>query len=216
MIGIRSVVLLVGLLPVLGGIAGIVLFIVGLVKKRASLWGSGIALAVVSALVLVVGVVFAGFLAFRSSTTAAMRVAATARMNQQAASQAVHHFAFTTCTGLDLPDGALVLGVRNVLGPPPASRDYYLLKLQAPAAFETLLKKHFAPATWPDVRETLTSEPTASTDLWRPADLRNRTYYTRMVRDAPPARGRRVTTVAHDPNAGVAYLVSARQRDGQP
>ncbi len=215
-------IMLLVMLPILGGLAGIVLFVVGLVKKKPAMWGSGIGLAVLSALILVVGAGAAFYLGLRTAAKPMGRAAAQAAAMRQAAAQATDEMeravaaatdsrAFKTCTGLELPEGTLVWGSTEVTGPPPASQTYCYLRLQVSPAFRALLREHFQEANWEDVRETLTSEPTASVDLWTPADLRSKTYYTRTYR-AGGAPYRTVTTIIHDPNVGVAYFIGAPER----
>ena len=204
MVGILIPLLI--LVPLLGGAAGIVLFVVGLVKKKPALWGSGIALAVVSLMVVVVGVVAAGFLTFRSSARATQTMVARA-------SAAGQNDSFRNCTGLDLPAGTRIVASHKVTYAPPASQSCYFLKLRTSPAFETLLEEHFHDAAWRNVRKTLTAEPTASIELWTPADLRDKAYYTRTHRDRPGAPDRMETIVARDPNTSVAYVVSIQQWD---
>ena len=207
-------IMLLVMLPILGGITGIVLFVVGLVKKKPAMWGSGIGLAVLSAVIFVIGVGAAFYLGFRAAAQTAGQAAARAAAMQRAVAAATDSRAFRTCTGLELPEGTLVWGATEVTGSPPASQTYYYLRLQVSPAFRALLREHFQQADWKDVRGTLTSEPTASVDLWTPADLRDKTYYTRTYRAPGGAPDRTVTTIIHDPNAGVAYLIGVRERGG--
>ena len=175
-------IVLVVLVSGIVGLAGLALFIVGLVTKKPAMWGSGIGLAVLSAVIFVIGVGAAFYLGFRTAAQTAGRAAAQAAAMQRAVAAATDSRAFRTCTGLELPEGTLVWGATEVTGSPPASQTYYYLRLQVSPAFRALLREHFQQADWKDVRETLTSEPTASVDLWTPADLRNKTYYTRTYR----------------------------------
>jgi hypothetical protein len=204
-------ILLLILVPVLGGAAGIALFVVGLVKKKPAMWGSGIGLAVVSLLVVVVGVVAAGFLGWRTARSAAQQAVTLAAANRQTAALAVESEIFRVCTGLDLPQGSSVLGAAKITDARLALRRCYFLKLGVQPAFDNFLRKHFERRDWKDVEKTLTRKPTPPVDLWAPADLRNKTYYTRTYRTGPNAPERMVTTIVHDPNAGVAYFVSVRE-----
>lgn len=213
------IVPLLVIVPILGGIAGIVLFVVGLVKKKPAMWGSGIGLAAVSLLVLVVGVVAVGMFAWRTTRRAAQRTATLAAAGRQTAAVAVDSRTFRTCTGLDLPAGTFVVGAIEAIGAtepahaPDASQSCHFLKLDVQPTFDDFLRQHFEKREWKDVEKTLTGEPTATVGLWAPADLRNKTYYTRTYRTRPSAPDRMVTTIAHDPNAGVACVVSVQERD---
>jgi len=211
--GVFPLVFLVGMIPLLGGIAGIVLFVVGLAKKRPALWGSGIALAAVSLVIAVVGAGVVFFFGMRKAAVMSQKAVVQAR---QAVAEAVAkqpEGIFLNCMGLPMPPDVEVVGHRVVTYPPPAGQSIYYMKLRPGKTIETLFAKHFSEASWSDVREDLTGPDAQRLAFWGLSDGTDKRCYKRTHRSRPGAPDRIVTNVAYDPNASVAWFVSVQQWD---
>lgn len=217
---VRMLVLpLIVVLPILAGVAGVVLFIVGLARKRTALWGSGLALALVSLAVFVVGMVAAGLLWYRRAAQVTARRAPAARRavpvavpqrtpgpwRRRAATRP--EAAFRECTGLDAPAGTTFIESREVSYSDGRRIGY--ITLRGTARLAGFLREHFAEATWDEVRGPLAGDEASSVGLWTPGAVRGKAYYTRTHR-AAGRPGTSETFVALDPNAGAAFVVGVR------
>ncbi len=197
MMGIGILALLF-LLPVLTGIAGVVLFIVGLVKKRAALWGSGIALSGISILMLVVGFGLAMFSAVSSVQRMARAPGGTTRpaVFQGLGAQDM----FARFSGVKLPPGCDVVHSSSGSG---TSGRRFALRARTPDTFDAFLASHFQPAGWDDVRGTFTHPDLLGKGIWSRADVTGKTCY----RLAPPRAGGGVYVhIVYDPNRDLAWI----------
>ncbi|HUT01832.1 MAG TPA: hypothetical protein VM031_05220 [Phycisphaerae bacterium] len=204
------VLLLLGaMVPLLAGTAGIVLFIVGLVKKKPAMWGSGLALAVVSFLIVAVGLGALFFVGVRGAQTASRR--AVARAPQVAVAEIARQpqTVFATCTGLELPADIMVVADGGRYSRSGQTNHY--MKLLTSDAFGTFLAEHFAEATWADVRDAMATDEARSFAFWDLAGGESMRCYRRTYRSPTAAPGSIVTYVAHDPNTHTAYVVSVQQ-----
>jgi len=142
------VVVLLLIMPI--GLLGIVLFIVGLVKKKPAMWGSGIAIGILGMLALAVG---AGMLMYLGVRTASTQQVALARAQVAKSFLAAQSAPFKERTGLDLPPGTRVEssisgtdagGTTQVIG----------LYLLVQPDFDEFLADNFTKAKWQDVAPT--------------------------------------------------------------
>jgi hypothetical protein len=120
-----------------------------------------------------------------------------------------------TCTDLLLPPGTKLLGMRTVTSVRPGRdgdlcRRTQYLKVQATEAFGSSLGKRFRKASWPDVQAVMTSNEAACVEFWIPAALSGAACYLCTCPADHDAAWPKTTYVAHDPNSGVAYLVSVQ------
>jgi len=201
-----------GTVPFLAGAAGIALFVVGLVKKKPAMWGSGIALGLISLAIVVVGIGMVAWFGFRSASTVSRKAVVRARTAViQAAAEADPDEAFRTCTDLPLPGGAKVVGFDSITYPPPAGQSNYYFKLMVPRGFEDFLAAHFTEGTWAEIGAAMVGEESRAVGFWDLTDGENKRCYQRTHRDSPADPDRMVTSVAYDPNAGMAYVISVQE-----
>lgn len=193
------------LLLAVPGIAGLALLIIGLIKKRAALWGSGLGIMVVSGLLFLV-MLFVGLFYLRSARVAAPPPSAVSApplaVTAPADLEAFEHY-----TGLPAPEGAeLETGIemRDDAGPRRCR-----LKLKVTPAFGDFLEAHFRKASWADVRGALTARVGARPGSWITGRTEGMVFYTR--RHVGDAGQQIVTSVAYDKSAGVAYVAGVRR-----
>jgi hypothetical protein len=194
-----GMILLLLLLP---GVAGVVLLVVGLARRRPALWGSGIALMALALLGLLVG---AGFAFYATARVAGppMAVPTPAVITGDLADD------FATYTFLTLPNTAEIIATqRSSHG--VSEGVVYLAKLKVEPTFGSFLTENFQPATWDDVRADMTTEA-GEHGLWAPDDLKDRAYHSRSVKTVEDGQACTVRThVAHDAAGKAAYVVSIR------
>ena len=206
--------MLIAMIPLLTGAAGIVLFVVGLVKKKPAMWGSGIALGVVSLIIVVIGTGMAFWFGYRSARSASRRTLTRARQAAAVATaQEDPRAMLQTCTGLAIPGNITVTDARTLTQPPPAGQSVYYMRLHVPAEAGGFWPTHFVEASWSDVEDAMTGKQARSISFWDIADAQGKRCYRRTHRSNPSDPDRMVTHVAYDPNAGVAYVVSAQKWD---
>lgn len=214
--------LLVGaLLLVLGGIMGIVLFIVGLVRQKPSIWGSGIVLGVLTLLLLAGGLVALwnylfvpvpspqlGTLVYDSNASSAAPIV----LNSQTKVVAMEYF--RSRVGVALPEDVLVVWQQNSRFFPAGGgliTDTCLFKLSVPAHFETFLAANFRKAQWPDVKDALRQwEPfhvDIDSSLPEEGQLKALPLYIFTQPEDPNADVVFTTSVAIDPNSRQAWVV---------
>jgi hypothetical protein len=211
----------------LGGITGIVLFIVGLVRQKPSIWGSGIVLGVLTLLLFAGGVVALVNYLFTPIPSPQMRIlvydsnaSSTASVpwdpNSELAAidlQAAKEY-FQDRVGVALPEHVSVVRRQNFMFFPSGGgpgKDTCLLKLSIPADFETFLAANFRKAQWPDVKDAFGQLSTfrENVDLSPPEDGRRKAlpFYTFTQPDDPNADVVFTTSVAIDPNSRKAWVV---------
>ena len=221
------VILLVVALPVLGGIAGVVLFIVGLVRKKAAMWGSGLALAIVSVMIFVVGLIGAAFFWYRAVPTLAapppralrrptvmpMPMPQPGRL-RRTSTVASPRAAFLECTGVSAPADVTFGTCRVVSRGSPDQRSIYCLTLNARPAFVKFLQGYFQKVTWQEARRTLQDKDALAANVWTRSAVVGKAYYFRAHRMVigPPTTLR--TMVAYDAAGGTAYVAGLRLADG--
>jgi len=190
------------LLPV--PILGIVLFIVGLVKKKPALWGSGIAVGVLSLMVLVVGAGMLMFVAMPVARTRAMTVQA------RAASVAMAN-GFQEATGLPLPDGASITRCKRCSSSagPNGSTRVIITHMSVPEDFDGFLAANFKKAQWSDAAPIFQAARSED-ESCLPSDsqLKNAAIYVLTYRTEPDSPAMFVTAVAHDTDTHEAWTVS--------
>ena len=201
-------------IPLLAGAAGIVLFVVGLVKKKPALWGSGIALGVTSLVAVTVGIGMVMWTGFRTARTMSRQTMVRARTAlAEVVADMDGNAAFQTCTDLTLPESAKVTYFDSFTGPPPAGQSLYFFQVRASEGMTEFLTAHFAEISWADARDVMTGDETRMITSWSLPDGKTMRCYRRTHRDKPDDRGRTVTHVAYDPNAGIAYVVGVQEWD---
>jgi len=197
------VVALLLLLPVL--ILGVVLFIVGLVKKRPAMWGSGIAIGVLGMLVLTVG---AGLLMFLSASRARTQM-----MTQiQAASMGSD---FQEITGLILPAGVSVIEQSDFSHAnidTGSSTRVLMLHMSIPANFDDFLSANFTKAQWSAVAPIFQAGR-AGDETFLPGggQLQAASLYWLTYQAEPNSPATFTTAVAHDANTQEAWAVSVEK-----
>jgi len=208
---LAPIIALLLLLPVL--ILGIVLFIVGLVKKKPAMWGSGIAVGVLGMLALVVGAAMFAFVGFRATSTRRM-----VRVQAQAQTQALINtpaLSFHATTGLDLPDGVSVTRT-TVSFSASARADRQTLvsicRMSVPADFDEFLAANFTKAKWPTVASTFRFGR-RKRDSFLPSDsqLQAASLYVLTHQPDPDSTATFTTVVAHDASAQEAWVVSVEK-----
>ncbi len=206
------------LLPVL--ILGIVLFIVGLVKKKPAMWGSGIAIGVLGLLVLTVG---AGMLVFfgvrRAQTQALAQAVAQIQTDAQATQaelmrdlQPLKDFHGTT--GLDLPNGVSVTGTSSFFHLLSVQDDSAQLinvnmrRMSVPADFNQFLAANFTEAQWATVASSF-QIGRSRTELILPSDsqLQAMSLYSLTAQPDPNLPAIFTTAIAHDADQQQAWMV---------
>lgn len=199
------------LLPVL--ILGVVLFIVGLVKKKPVMWGIGIAVGVLGLLVLVVG---AGMLMFLRLG----RVTSVARVQLQASSVTVRTATearrFYGTTGVTLPDGVsfnLISHLNHETDRPDGQREILVLRMSVPADFDEFLAANFTKAQWSNVAPTFQTGRENGHESFVPNDsqLQAASLYVLTTQPDPNSPATFVTAIAHDANTQEAWTVSVEK-----
>jgi len=192
-------VLLAAAVVLVGITAGVVLLIVGLTKRRPELWGTGLAVGVVSLLLMVAALgVFVRKAFHRTAYTmtppAPMAVTSGPR-------------GFTFVTGLSeqfIYDGSTVTIDYEADGTERVPIPYEGLH-----GLDAVLDAHFTKAAWDDVKDDLALPQGTSDPDWRPEDFKDKRLCRRTRPDAQSG-GTWRCVVAHDPAAGTA-LVAARR-----
>ncbi len=192
------------LVPIL--ILGLVLFIVGLVKKKPAMWGSGIAIGVLGLLILVVG---AGFLAFVSIRPAPMRLAT--QMQQATASSMSK--GFDEATGLSLPPDVSVTSRTETYCPGSNGlTPVIVFNMSVPADFDSFLAANFTKAKWSTVAPTFQTARESIESLPDDSQLSAASLYVLTYRPDPDLPEVFVTAVAHDTTAQQAWVLSVEEQ----
>jgi hypothetical protein len=191
------------LLPVLI-LLGIVLLIVGLVKKKPALWGSGIAVSVLGLMALAVGAGMFVFLGIRTGQTQAPAVRA------RAASKTMVQ-GFQEATGLPLPAGVSITRrvIHSSSAGPNGSTRVIIIHMSVPEDFDGFLAANFKKAQWSDaapIFQTARSENESC--LPSDSQLKNAALYVLTYRTEPDSPEMFVTAVAHDTDTHEAWTVS--------
>jgi len=212
-----GLVFVLGLLGALGmGVAGLVLFIVGLVNKRPALWGTGIVLGIVAmtAVVVCVGFVFYG-------ATRSMQTMMSSQLAYLTAAAAATEADFEAATGVALPPEASVIYGGS-------SADYSTSDgtaittsriVKVPDSFAEVLAGNFTSATWDDVKPYLSGEGFADNARWDLTDSPTMAYYTKIPAEpsttaspdyvpkvSVPLPALAPTYIAYDRANGVMYV----------
>ncbi len=202
------------LVPIL--VLGLVLFIVGLVKKKPAMWGSGIAIGVLGLLVLVVGAGMFMFVSVRKSTQ--MMAPAQAQLQAlQVQARALGNtpaLDFHTTTGLDLPDGVSITRT-TVSFSASAGTDaktetlVSICRMSVPVNFDEFLTANFKKAKWSTVAPTF---QTALSDnaSFLPSDtqLQAMSLYVLDFQTTSDSSITYTTAVAHDADKENAWMVT--------
>ena len=208
--GILQIVLLVCGLCLLAGIVGLVLLIVGIVRRKPAMWGSAIAV-IGLAILLFIGTAAAGVYAgVRKATRSVFEVAA-----QEAVAIEMEEWDesqwFQNCTGAALPEGVFTLSASADIDASPAGKSRYELKMEVPETFGAFLEEHFTKADWLDVKDVLSTQK--SWHLTKPGNMR---FYTLSYRKMPDDPDHMATYIAYDQAGGLVYFVSIQVYDQQP
>jgi len=215
-----SILLLLAVaVPMLGGIAGLVLFIVGLVRKRPAMWGSGLGLGLGSIVILFVAMGFAMFTGLRSTrvATRAVRRQALVAAQQAASAPTTVGGLLQQFTGQALPAS---VSASRVVSSSAASTDgnvtFYGARLAVPRNFGNYLGEPFREAEWDDadVQAAVRHEEAARAAFLKPADLRSMTCHTLARPDPADASARLLTVVFHRVGGTGAYVICVRQAGG--
>ena len=207
-------IMITGLL-VTAGIASVVLFIVGLVKRRAAIWATGLVLGVVVVVMMVVGGAMF-FMASAVSVTAAPGSTPTTPTLVTASPIST----FEECTGLPLPSGAGVRsGMTSSNSGSGGSTKECALVLTVPADFGAFLDANFKKATPQEASAALTGPKAPKHGMWAAKDVQGLVYYT-LTRSGGDAGGAEATqtwttTIAYDARTGRAYVVGVRKDAGK-
>jgi hypothetical protein len=200
-----AVVVLLLIVPV--GILGIVLFVVGLVKKKPAMWGSGIVIGLLGLLALPVGM---GMLWYLSSRAPTRMMAGQGAITVK--SMATHAMPFKERTGLDLPNGTQVIGRGS--GSFTADRDgtaqFVMLYLAVQPDFDDFLAANFTKANWQDVAPTF---QTGRSRIALPGDAQLQAMSLYSLVNPPDANSPATVTtvVAHNAGANEAWMASVEK-----
>ena len=206
--GILGIVLLVCGLCLLVAIAGLVLLIVGIVRRKPGMWGSGIVIMVL-ALLLLVGAAVAGvYVGVRKAKHSVVTIAD--QMSRTAAEVDETRW-FQMCTGLALPEGVFLPSASADIDPSPGQESRYYLHMEVPRTFGAFLDEHFTKADWPDVKDAL-----ATNESWGLTEPGAMSFYTLNYRRMPNDPYHMATYIAYDQTGGLAYFVSVQVHDRQP
>lgn len=199
-------------LIVTDGLTAIVLFVVGLVKRRPAFWATGLILGVVDLVAMVLSVMMP-FLAPVSRVVVPPPALPTARIVST----------FEECTGLPLPEDASVRGGATAVDSLAGTKDC-LLALTVPGDFDAFLDANFKKATWQEVSPALTGSMAIGHQMWTLKDVQGAACYTLTCSGGespggpatgPEADGTWTTAIAYDAKTGQAYFVSARRPAGK-
>lgn len=190
------------LLPVL--LLGIVLFIVGLVKKKPAIWGSGIAIGVLGLLVLTVG---AGMLMFLSVSKARTQMA-----TQMQAMSVNMSGGFQETTGLALPNDVTLASQTSISssdGSSGGQTTIHMRHMSVPSDFDNFLAANFTRAKWQEVAPTFQASQSADYSFL-PSDtqLQAASLYSLTYQPDPNSPATFTTAIAHDANTQQAWMVS--------
>jgi len=201
------VVVLLLMMPI--GLLGIVLFIVGLVKKKPAMWASGIAVAVLGLLVFTVGAGALMYLGARSASTRMLAVRAAA-----VKSMAVQNTPFKKRTGLDLPPGTDIGGQssRSIVSDQGGTTRFVMLQMAVPSDFDVFLTTNFRKAQWPDVVPTFQAGR-VNDQFFLPGDAQLQAMSLYVLTNPPDSNSSATVTtaVAHDAGANQAWMVSVEK-----
>jgi hypothetical protein len=213
-------IMITGLL-LTGGVAGIVLFIVGLVKRRPAMWATGLVLGAMAMLMMLVAVGGAMFVAMPIAVTAVPGTTATSPtlLTTMPASPVVS--TFEECTGLALPSGAGVQrGMTSSSSSSGGQTKDCLLALTVGSDFGAFLDANFQKATWQQVSSALAGPLAVSRGMWTPKDVQGVAYYTLTHSGGDAAAGPEATqtwttAVAYNAKTSQAYVVSVGKKAGK-
>jgi len=220
--------LLVGVvLLLLGGITGIVLFILGLVKHKPSMWGSGIVLGVLTLLLLTGGVVGLGYYLLMPMPSqqygtlindSAVESTTQADPNWEADLPAIDlqnaNRYFKDHVGAALPEHVTVIKHQEFMAFPPGGgppKELSLFELSIPANFETFVATKFKKAQWSQVKDDFgqfnTFRRISDVSLPEEGKLKILTLYTFTEREDTNANQVFATSIALAPNSRKAWVV---------
>ena len=173
---IGVVVLLAMVGAVLFGVAGLVLFIVGLVNKKPRQWAAGIVLCAAT-MAMAVGAVVFGYIATTRAVSAQF-AALTAQLTTST-------WDFESETYVILPADAVTTDVSetSVVGEDGACTNVKWQKIQIPDSFAATLDSAFDPDAWSHVKKYLAHADIVSHPAWGLADSRHMLYYTVNIPD---------------------------------
>jgi len=188
-------------------ILGIALFVIGLVKKKPALWGSGIAIGVLGLLVLTIA---AGMLMFLSVSTASTQM-----VTQMQAMNATMISNFQATTGLALPDDVTVdsqTSISSSDGSSGGQTTICMRHMSVPSDFDEFLAANFTKAKWQEVAPTFQAGQSAD-NSFLPSDtqLQAASLYSLTYQPDPNSPETFVTAIAHDANAQEAWVVSVEK-----
>jgi len=188
------------------GLLGIVLFIVGLVKKKPAMWASGIAVAVLGLLVFAVGAGMLMWLVGRPKMMAGQGMAV-----QSVDTQAMP---FKERTGLDLPPGTVAVGrgSGNFVSDQDGQTQFVMLDLAVQPDFDEFLAANFTKAKWQDVAPTFQAgRSQIATFLPSDSQLQAMSLYVLTNQPDSNSPSTVTTVVAHDASAHRAWMVSVEK-----
>lgn len=229
--------LLVGvMLLLLGGTAGIVLFILGLVKHKPSMWGSGIVLGVLTLLLLAGGIVALGYylfmpmpgpqlrtLVYDPNSLSVAQVPSNPNAERAAEDLRAARSYFQDRVGAVLPDGVSVIWREKVRffgtgtgSGPSTNTDNHLIKLSVPPGFQRFLAANFKETQWRDVKDAFADwrplSPYNDPNLPEEDRLKALPFYNFTQPRDPNADVMFITSVALDPNSNQAWVVGKERR----
>jgi len=190
------------------GLLGIVLFIVGLVKKKPAMWASGIAIGLLGLLALPVGM---GMLWYLSSRAPKRMMAGQAMAVKSMATQAMP---FKERTGLDLPPGTVAVGrgSGNFVSDQDGQTQFVMLDLAVQPDFDEFLAANFTKAKWQDVAPTFQAgRSQIATFLPSDSQLQAMSLYVLTNQPDSNSPSTVTTVVAHDASAHRAWMVSVEK-----
>jgi phosphotransferase system glucose/maltose/N-acetylglucosamine-specific IIC component len=201
------VVVLLLIMPV--GILGIVLFVVGLVKKKPAMWASGIVIGLLGLLALPVGMGMLWYLSAGRGSTPMMGGQATA-----VKSVAAQTSPFKERTGLDLPPGTVAVGrgSGNFVSDQDGQTQFVMLDLAVQPDFDEFLAANFTKAKWQDVAQTFQAgRSQIATFLPGDDQLQNMSLYVLTNQPDSNSPSTVTTVIAHDAGADRAWMVSVEK-----
>lgn len=198
-------------------IAGITLFILGMVRRRRGLWIAGLALFLV--VLTVFGLLVFGFWAFSDAPamptpTGQPATGVTAAASITTSRQLRDWFADAT-GGLQLPEDVTPISSDLHFYPTAGGPDIVsvqCVKASASESLEPILAEGFAKIAWEDARTYLGAGSDGLAASWGTRDVVGAEHYRRRGSDAPSMW---TTYVAYDKAAGRAYILGLRMVGGE-
>jgi hypothetical protein len=194
------VLLAAALVAALMGLTGLVLFIVGLVKKRTGLWVTGLVMGLGVLLLAMAGVAALFFLGVRSTQHTATGVQARAVLAPSPGDEAAARDYYWEATGLELPAEAHCSRFSFAAG---GSAGWISMRLDVPPSYGRVLEAEFARVAEIRLEEVL---PWGTTEESWPWDVGRAPGMSHFRKTRTDDEGNtHTTTLAFDEATGTLY-----------